>query len=112
MPTQTMRATRRRVIPLPERLSAKLSRQGGCLVFTGARTWNGYGVLCTTGKRVARAHRVAYTLAYGPIPRGLHIDHLCENRACCEPSHLEAVSQRVNNQRTAARRRARLELAA
>lgn len=55
---------------------------------------NGYYRLRTrTGKY---AHRAAYEAAYGPIPKGLVIDHLCRNTECCNPEHLEAVTQRVN----------------
>lgn len=44
-----------------------------------------------------KAHRYAYeTLGPGPIPDGLVLDHLCRNRACCNPAHLEAVPQRTN----------------
>jgi hypothetical protein len=42
------------------------------------------------------AHRMAYELARDPIPAGLVIDHLCRNKRCVNPSHLEAVEQRVN----------------
>jgi hypothetical protein len=42
------------------------------------------------------AHRISYTYYKGPIPDGLTIDHLCSNPACIRPSHLEAVTHRVN----------------
>jgi hypothetical protein len=45
------------------------------------------------------AHRVSYEAAYGPIPAGLHIDHLCRVRKCVRPEHLEAVTQGENNLR-------------
>lgn len=41
-------------------------------------------------------HRLAYELTYGDVPHGLVIDHLCRNRACCNPAHLEAVTHRTN----------------
>lgn len=46
--------------------------------------------------RTAKAHRVAYELAREPIPPGLVIDHLCRNRWCLNPDHMEAVTQREN----------------
>ena len=42
------------------------------------------------------AHRVAYEKAYGPIPEGLVIDHLCRNGLCVNPEHLEAVTRKEN----------------
>ena len=62
----------------------------------------GYGYFYFGGKKERRsvpAHRVAYTLHFGPIPYGLTIDHLCRNRLCQNPSHLEAVTQQINNNR-------------
>lgn len=42
------------------------------------------------------AHRVAYTLKHGPIPEDMTIDHLCRNRACCNPDHMEPVTRAEN----------------
>ncbi len=67
----------------------------GCWEWTGNLSPRGYGRLTIT----LRAHRVAYILAVGPIPRGLTIDHLCFNPSCVNPSHLEAVTDAVNNSR-------------
>jgi hypothetical protein len=46
-----------------------------------------------------RAHRVAYELLVGPIPDGMHLDHLCRTPACVNPAHLEPVTPRVNSLR-------------
>lgn len=58
----------------------------------------GYGRM-RVGDGKVYAHRFAYELLVGPIPEGLQIDHLCRNRACCNPFHLEAVAPRVNVRR-------------
>lgn len=67
----------------------------------------GYGRI-NRGGRTVPVHRYAYELAVGPIPSGLHIDHLCGVRACVNPRHLEAVTQAENNRRAGARRRGEL----
>ena len=90
-------------------LDAHIDVIGDCWVYRGATNHNGYAIMSVGGKRVARAHRVAYRLAHGPIPAGLHVDHVwlkgCRHRACVRPEHLEAVTQRVNNRRSAEKRR-------
>lgn len=66
----------------------------GCHIWTGSFINSGYGRL-KSGDEVL-AHRVAYTLARGPIPAGAVIDHLCRTRACVNPTHMEAVTNKVN----------------
>ena len=67
----------------------------GCWVWQRARDMHGYGVIQVRGKALG-AHRVAYEIVKGPIPEGLTIDHLCRTRACINPDHLEAVTNREN----------------
>ena len=69
-------------------------RDGDCLAWVGGITSNGYGIMRKTGEgpSMRYAHRVAYELEHGPIPVGMEIDHLCRNRKCVEPTHLEAVA--------------------
>lgn len=67
----------------------------GCWIWQGGRNGRGYGQLRWQGP-VKMAHRLAYEAFIGPIPEGLHIDHLCRTRACVNPTHLEPVTAQVN----------------
>jgi hypothetical protein len=80
------------------------SDKGSCWVWMGARIWNGYGHFCLTQfpgtpKRLILAHRWAYQDRFGEIPAGLEIDHLCRNRGCVNPDHMEPVTHRENARR-------------
>lgn len=87
------------------RFAAKFTvNDQGCWQWHGATVPQGYGKLGMNGT-VEYSHRVAYEWFVGPIGDGLEIDHLCQNRACCNPDHLEAVTHAVNMTR---RREARL----
>jgi hypothetical protein len=71
-----------------ERLKAKLAPQDpvtGCIEWTGTRN-RGYGYIRRDGKTI-RAHRLAYELKHGPIPKGLYVCHRCDNRSCCNTDH-------------------------
>lgn len=69
-----------------------------CWIWTGAKQPEGYGRTWVNGKKIS-THRAVYELLVGPIPEGLDLDHLCRNRACCNPKHLEPVTRSENLRR-------------
>lgn len=73
--------------------------QTRCWNWLGHISPNGYGRVAPTGRGCLYAHRYSYEAFVGPIPEGLEVDHLCRNRACCNPEHLEPVTPLVNNHR-------------
>ena len=75
--------------------------ENGCIEWVGGLNGVGYGQfyrgrtdLGETGKTYA--HRWSYEYFIGPIPEGMHLDHLCRNRRCVNPEHLEPVTCREN----------------
>ncbi len=90
-----------------ERFFSKLrfDAETGCWVWTARLDKDGYGARFKIGSRIdgtrreVRPHRFIYEAMIGPIPEGLVPDHLCRNRACQNPWHLEPVTRLVNHQR-------------
>lgn len=92
-----------------ERFWAKVDAEGDCWEWTGAIGNHGYGVFCETGARNGQrktrtAHRYAYELLVGPIPDDMTLDHLCRNRPCLNPDHLEICTPGENARRAHAGR--------
>lgn len=75
-----------------------LHRPNECWPWLGYRVPLGYGVI-GRNKKLVSAHRLAYRLLRGPIPDDRVIDHLCRNRACCNPRHMEPVTSSENVRR-------------
>lgn len=67
-----------------------------CWTWRGNILPHGYARFRDDVGRWSYVHRFSYERFVGPIPDGLTIDHLCRNRACSNPAHLEAVTDRVN----------------
>jgi hypothetical protein len=87
--------------PAAERLSALYTRAGrsACWPWRGSIDTTGYGRFRLDDGRLTTAHRAVYEHHVGPITVGLTLDHLCRNRQCVNPHHLEPVTQAVNNSR-------------
>lgn len=89
---------------IPWRAGAKVGHvvdeATGCWNWTGATSWGGYGRVGVPGaRRTQNAHRAYYEAARGPVAPGLDLDHLCRNRQCVNPDHLEPVTRAVNAHR-------------
>jgi len=86
----------KRLRPVADRFWEKVRiAANGCWEWT-ARLHHGYGFFKESTGRLVYSHRWAYVDAFGPIPEGLEVDHLCRNTSCVRPSHLEAVTHREN----------------
>lgn len=77
------------------RFWAKVDASGSCWMWTASTNGGGYGGFTIRGTRTG-AHRYAYERMVGPIPEGMDLDHLCRNRRCVRPSHLEPVTRSEN----------------
>jgi hypothetical protein len=69
-----------------------------CWTWHGAKNCRGYGNVGRNHKTYL-THRVAYELTVGPVPVGMDLDHLCRNKGCVNPTHLEPVTFLANMRR-------------
>ena len=88
-----------------QRFTEKYSvNEDGCWVWHGAMYPGGYGSFWN-GSKPVRAHRWSYMANVGKIPSGHELDHLCRNRACVNPDHLEPVTRSENMLRSPVHRK-------
>lgn len=78
---------------------ARVTISDGCWEWTGAKDTSGYGRVGTQAG-VRQTHRVFYEWFVGPIADDMQLDHLCRNRGCVRPSHLEQVTLQENTNRS------------
>lgn len=76
-------------------LAAHSKKVGDCLVWTGAPSKDGYGIMKVAG-RTTQVHLVSWELAHGPVPEGMQVDHTCHTRACFKVEHLRLATHSEN----------------
>lgn len=96
--------TGKRNRPLIDRLMERVDAEGDCWIWIGRIGPNGYGIFSADGqgrrgKPAVVAHRMVWGELVGDIADGLELDHLCRNRPCVNPDHLEPVTRTENVRR-------------
>lgn len=85
-------------VPLRDRIEDGFMPEpnSGCWLWLACVSPEGYGAISVGNHKTLRAHRYVYEKYKGPIPEGLHLDHLCRTPSCVNPDHLEPVTNREN----------------
>lgn len=83
------------------RFWCKVEKSDDCWLWTAKRNQLGYGKFAVTSQREVYAQRFAWEAEHGPVPAVRERDHLCRNRACVNPAHMEPVTHRENVRRGA-----------
>ena len=85
----------------------RIEKTGDCWIWRGSISSNGYGIYQTYKRYLGTswAHRVAYILKYGEIPKNLEIMHNCDNKLCVNPEHLSLGTHQENENGKLARGR-------
>ena len=101
----SIRYRQKRILRLPDRFWAKVSvdLETGCWNWTASKCKEGYRAgygIFNVGGRASSPYVLTYTALVGPVPAGLELDHLCRNRGCCNPEHLEPVTHAENMARS------------
>jgi len=81
---------------IEERFWSKVEKTDGCWIWIAGIRTDGYGEFHPIRTKTVMAHRFSYELIKGNIPAGLTLDHLCRNRPCVNPDHLEPVTLTEN----------------
>lgn len=82
-------------LPVIDRLMLQVKKTETCWIWSGYLDRCGYGTL-SVDRRTRYVHRLAFELESGPVPEGMHLDHVCHNRACVNTAHLRVVTVKQN----------------
>lgn len=85
-----------RGIPITDRFWAFVKKTPSCWIWVGGQAGKGYGRFRVGRALKVSSHRFAYEQIVGEIPPNMQLDHLCRNKLCCNPAHLEVVTNREN----------------